>query len=102
DCCDTCAPPKCHAPAPRCEAKCEPACGSCCEKSRLFHSHRSCDTCGHANCGHSRAAPTTCAPSCAATSCCDSCNSGPGLLERLRACFQRDRGCCDNCASGCC
>jgi hypothetical protein len=68
DCCDTCAAPKCHAPAPKCHAP----------------------------------APKCHAPKCAPATC-DSCgHGGPKLLDRLKAHFHHDKGCCDGGSSACC
>ena len=72
--------PKCE-PTCGCETKCEPTCDPCCKK-KLFHRPAKCDACDTCN------------------TCCD---KGPSLLDRLRACFHKDKGCCDGgCSSGTC
>jgi len=66
-----------------CGDSCAPSCGtSCCTPVKVHH-HQSC-----------------CTPSCG-SSCDSCCDSGPSLLDRIRACFRRDKDCCDTgCGSG--
>jgi len=75
-----------------CAPQCDTGCTSCNDR-KLFHCHKkSCDTC----------AP---APTC--NTCNDGCNK-PKLLDRLHACFHKNKGCdggcgCDSsCANGSC
>ncbi len=68
-----------------------------------FQKGNSCDTC--ATCAAPKCAPApVCAPKCApvcAPAPCDTCSSGPKLLERLKAHFHKEKcGCDTGCATG--
>jgi hypothetical protein len=69
-----------------------------------FKHSSGCDTCAAPKCAPPapKCAPK-CAPTCAPATC-DTCgHGGPKLLDRLKAHFNRDKGCCDGgCTTSCC